>query len=497
MAEIGDNDIFEDNEALGAFALMIEEDPGGGTLSRSEISDMDGPTTPSAALRGRAREYLLTPEADFELNDSQVHESDDEDLRQLMSELNLSEDAPRALAELPQPVENAPFLASYESDAPGQAIFHDIEAEDDEVLSEASSEEPAWIKMMAGPTLEDTSTIVEVGKAIALEVHADVYVEEEQTDVVRGVLDAYDGAGRSGWATPMSEDEARTSGLLVLVDTPKPPGGPGGVPTSSIISSRHECFTSSSIHDCFTSTHHESASMSQSSLPPSSEQRLREFAIVDTGCTSTVVGENVLNQFWERARSVVRREIDVSFDSSRLKKFRFADLKVHQSLCLATVPILLCGKEGTLETSVVPGSTPFLLSIVVLSRLGALIDFVSREVMFTKICRRSVYQLPRASNGHLLLPLLSEWKLIRILSRPMSFMPMSNLMCGSSQEPREGSPPSAGTRRGPHVLRTRAMAQPASRVVSDSAPQATAASAGGAAAGGGRCHVERICASTR
>ena len=77
VAEIGDNDIFEDNEALGAFALMIEEDPGGGTLSRSEISDMDGPTTPSAALRGRAREYLLTPEADFELNDSQVHESDD------------------------------------------------------------------------------------------------------------------------------------------------------------------------------------------------------------------------------------------------------------------------------------------------------------------------------------------------------------------------------------------------------------------------------------
>ena len=74
----------------------------------------------------------------------------------------------------------------------------------------------------------------------------------------------------------------------------------------------------------------------------------------------------MLKQFWDRARLMVRREIDVSFDSSRVKQFRVVDFKVQQSLCLATVPILLCSKESTLETSVVFGSTHFLLSIVVL-----------------------------------------------------------------------------------------------------------------------------------
>ena len=68
----------------------------------------------------------------FEFNDNQFHDFDDEDFRQLMSEFQLSEEACRARAELPQLVENVFALASYESDASDQALFHDIENDDNE-----------------------------------------------------------------------------------------------------------------------------------------------------------------------------------------------------------------------------------------------------------------------------------------------------------------------------------------------------------------------------
>lgn len=77
--EVGD----DDEDAFVSFALAaveIGDEPDG---SRYEISDMSGPIIVSAGYRGQAREYLLTPEAFFELNDSRAYESDDETLNGL------------------------------------------------------------------------------------------------------------------------------------------------------------------------------------------------------------------------------------------------------------------------------------------------------------------------------------------------------------------------------------------------------------------------------
>ena len=61
---------------------------------------------------------------------------------------------------------------------------------------------------------------------------------------------------------------------------------------------------------------------------------------------------------------------------TRLKKFRYADMKVHASLSRAVCGVVISNRVGTLEISVVvSGRTPILVSVEVLYKLGALISF--------------------------------------------------------------------------------------------------------------------------
>ena len=66
-------------------------------------------------------------------------------------------------------------------------------------------------------------------------------------------------------------------------------------------------------------------------------------------------------------------------------------------------------KSGQMQIHVhdVPDQ-PILVSVKSLKALGAILDFSRNEVIYTKVCDRSVVPLQVAANGHLLMPLTGD-----------------------------------------------------------------------------------------
>ena len=126
------------------------------------------------------------------------------------------------------------------------------------------------------------------------------------------------------------------------------------------------------------------------------------YAIIDTGCTTSVIGDAT-------AQQLKKHFMDVGFPLPQEVQLPAVELKGFNGKTETTTTGLkwtVCSGnlQGSITTYVIPGVTPFLLSRRVLEAMEAIIDLKNRTIS-SKKHGLDCAPLRQASNGHLLLPL--------------------------------------------------------------------------------------------
>lgn len=124
----------------------------------------------------------------------------------------------------------------------------------------------------------------------------------------------------------------------------------------------------------------------------------RNFAVLDTGCSSTVCGIAWLNRYLDSLS-----EMDVSnvVEANSPTTFTFADGVTVSSLKKVKLPCCIGTKRATIETDVVDCNIPLLLSKRSMKKAEMMLNFSDDSIIIgdEKISLRS------ASSGHYLMPL--------------------------------------------------------------------------------------------
>ena len=128
------------------------------------------------------------------------------------------------------------------------------------------------------------------------------------------------------------------------------------------------------------------------------------MAIIDSGCTKTVTGQNWLSIYLDtlslQDRKTVKRFTSVN-------SFRFGDGRTIQSLGFIHIPVYIGSKRVMLSTDIVHCDIPLLISRDTLHRASAIIDFKKNTVsMFGESISIVV-----SSSGHYCLPLTRKMAL--------------------------------------------------------------------------------------
>ena len=99
--------------------------------------------------------------------------------------------------------------------------------------------------------------------------------------------------------------------------------------------------------------------------------------LIDTGTTSNVCGDVWLNTFLESMPEDLKKKVS---EVKRNMSFRFGDGRAVESNKCVMLPIKLCNRDLMLETFVVPGELPFLLSRCCMKQLGVSLDFENDQI---------------------------------------------------------------------------------------------------------------------
>ena len=122
------------------------------------------------------------------------------------------------------------------------------------------------------------------------------------------------------------------------------------------------------------------------------------MAILDSGCTKTVCGQNWLTAYLDTL-SLQDKKTVKRFDSAN--SFRFGDGRTVQSLGLVHIPVYIGSKKSILSTDIVHCDIPLLMSRDTLHKSSAIIDFKKNTVsMFGESI-----SITLSSSGHYCLPL--------------------------------------------------------------------------------------------
>ena len=138
------------------------------------------------------------------------------------------------------------------------------------------------------------------------------------------------------------------------------------------------------------------------------------YAIIDTGCTTSVIGKEYADKLIEFLREHHLPEpVPKALPPVKLKGFSGEATVSTEGL----VWHVQLGKLwGTISTYVIPGKTAFLLSRPVLEGMDANVH-VGRKTLTSEKHGMHQVQLRQASNGHLLMPLWNlpqEWKPLEV-----------------------------------------------------------------------------------
>ena len=125
-------------------------------------------------------------------------------------------------------------------------------------------------------------------------------------------------------------------------------------------------------------------------------------AILDTGCTTSVVGQETsynLTRFLEAQN--LPKPVECELPPVELKGFKGEKIESTKGL---RWHVKIGDRWGTVTTYVIPGQTPFLLSRRVLEGMDASLH-IGRKTITSEPHNMYEVQLRQAANGHLLLPL--------------------------------------------------------------------------------------------
>ena len=126
------------------------------------------------------------------------------------------------------------------------------------------------------------------------------------------------------------------------------------------------------------------------------------MAILDTGCTTSVVGSDTVARYTKHFQACgYPSPVPIVLPPVELKGFNGQTETTTSGLKWT---VKLGELHGTVTTYVIAGATPFLLSRRVLEGMGAVLDLGSMTITSEKH-QMFNQRLPQASNGHLLLPL--------------------------------------------------------------------------------------------
>ena len=124
------------------------------------------------------------------------------------------------------------------------------------------------------------------------------------------------------------------------------------------------------------------------------------YAILDSGCSTTVCGEKWLDNFVKSLSDEDRFKIKIEPSA---QEFTFGDGNTVRSKRKVTLPCWMGGVSGELTTDVVCCNIPLLLSRKSMKSTGMLLDFKNDTA--TVGTKRQVIKLRTTSSGHYALPL--------------------------------------------------------------------------------------------
>ena len=128
-------------------------------------------------------------------------------------------------------------------------------------------------------------------------------------------------------------------------------------------------------------------------------------AVIDCGATATLGSVAALESLMTMNR-LHHGEDRVSVDPDVRPVFKFGNNGTKSCMSTVALGVDIGQKKGNLQVHVHDvENQPILISVKALKALGAVLDFDRNEVIYRKVCPRSVVPLEAAANGHLLMPL--------------------------------------------------------------------------------------------
>ena len=189
-------------------------------------------------------------------------------------------------------------------------------------------------------------------------------------------VNKHDSAGRSSSSTPQT-----ASGASYVAEAPGPAMGAGVV---AVESEPKEYFI------CAAECCRPEALRCTSMLDQLRKMRLEQrdphpvmlisspgYAVLDSGCGKTIIGEQTLAAFrglWQEA-GVAQPE-----STPEVSHFRFGNGHGETSVASVTMPIQLAGKAGRVKAAIIKGDAPLLLSRPAMKSLQAEMDFHRDEL---------------------------------------------------------------------------------------------------------------------
>lgn len=131
----------------------------------------------------------------------------------------------------------------------------------------------------------------------------------------------------------------------------------------------------------------------------------RGKAVIDSGASDNVIGVNSMQEMVNLYEDLgLDFESEVSIDRSMHKNFVYGSDHSSAALGLSKVNTGILGHEVNIETHMIEGSTPFLLSAKFLYDMKATINFHTGVAQFATLSERH-FQLERGPGNHLMLPI--------------------------------------------------------------------------------------------
>ena len=129
-------------------------------------------------------------------------------------------------------------------------------------------------------------------------------------------------------------------------------------------------------------------------------------ALIDTGASNNVCGEVWLGTYLDSLSDELKKKVK---DVMKHMNFRFGDGQAVCSTRCVEIPVHLCRRDIMLETYVVPGELPFLLSRSSMKELGVSLDIENDKISM----KGDVQDLQVTDSGHYVADLLVKPNQVR------------------------------------------------------------------------------------